>query len=192
MLVGQLAYLLFDLNIIISETLNLLVRYRQFSAGEKHLRRYSGEDAIAGAFEELPALLVILIGISLFSVSFAHATTTRDDFYEYQELQEDCLDFAGMVRGSETLCGKNSQGTFDSSRLSNETGQAFIEEFNSTLMGFEYRVSVQVIGNGSSVLLQSSEIPELSDTATFHTCANVDVNGRIEAARISVSIWRSG
>ena len=142
------------------------------------------------AMEELPALLVVLIAISLFSVSFAHATTSWADDREYLDLQEDCRTFAGMVRSSETFCGDYDTGYFDISRIQNTSWPALLNEFNSTLLGFHYRVSIQPIGENNSITFQTSEILDISNVATYHTCANILENGTVTGARLTVSIWR--
>ena len=58
---------------------------------------------IMDAFEELPALLVVLIAVSLFSVSVAHATMSWDNHEEYEALNDNCQTFAVMVRASNLL-----------------------------------------------------------------------------------------
>ena len=154
------------------------------------MRGNNRDEAIAGAVEELPALMVVLIAISLFSVSFAQATTSWSDNRDYIELQEDCRTFAGMMRSSDALCGNCDAGVFDISNIQNATGPVLFNEFNSTFLGFEYRVSVQSIDGNSSVTFQTSEILDISNVATYHTCVNILDNEKITGARMIVSIWR--
>ena len=149
------------------------------------------EEAISGAFEELPALLVVLIAISLFSVSFASATSSWADDREYLDLQGDCRTFAGMVRSSEILSGDCDAGLFDIFRIQNVSESAFLNEFNSTILGFDYRVSIQPIESNDSIKFQTSEILEMSNVATYHTCVSVLENGKVTGARLIVSIWRA-
>ncbi len=148
------------------------------------------EEAIAGAFEELPALLVVLIAISLFSVSFAYATTSWAEDREYLGLQEDCRTFSSMVRSSTTFCGDCDAGLFDLSRVQNITNYSIQNEFNSTILDFDYRVSIQPIEGNSSITFQTSEILDMANVATYHTCVNVLDSGNITSARLIVSIWR--
>ncbi|MDO9537676.1 MAG: hypothetical protein Q7J68_05110 [Thermoplasmata archaeon] len=153
-----------------------------------------GNDAIAGAFEELPSLLVVLVAISLFSVSVAHASISWNENSDYLALQEDCIVFAGMVRNSKVLGMDGQPGTYDSKVLLNLSEESFFEEFNSTLLGFGYRVVINCIdSDGQSNLnltIQSSEIAQATDFATAHTCVNVDMGGKMAAARVAVTIWR--
>ena len=141
------------------------------------------------AFEELPALMVVLIAISLFSVSMAHATMSWDDNQEYIALQEDCQTFAGMVRSSDTLCGENAAGIYNLARIQNITNETFLEEFNSTLLGFEYRIIIQPIDNQTAIAFQSAEMVDILQMATVHTCVNLVENGRMTGARLIVNIW---
>jgi len=149
---------------------------------------------VAGAFEELPSIMVVLVAVSLFCVSVAHASSARSEARDYEALGEDCLAFAGMVRDSEALCGDGC-GILNLCRLQNVSEEDFLGEFNSTALGFGYRVSVQCldIGTGNVTLervFSTGERPEGSDTATFSTCAGLDCGGRTGAARLSVSVWR--
>jgi hypothetical protein len=158
-------------------------------------RRISQNDAIAGAFEELPVLLVVLVAISLFSVSVAHAAASWGKSDDYINLQDDCQTFAGMVRASDTLCAEGKTGIFDIGKLQNLSYGDFLEEFNSTLLGFGYRVTIQCIETetGNVTLnreIQTSEMPQSLELASFHTCVNVDNAGSTGAARITVTIWR--
>jgi hypothetical protein len=157
--------------------------------------RINQNDAIAGAFEELPTLLVVLVAISLFSVSVAHAAASWGESDDYISLQEDCQIFAGMVRASDTLCAEGRTGVYDIGKLQNISQDDFLEEFNSTLLGFGYRVTIQCIdpetGNvTSNGEIQTSEMPQNLELASFHTCVNVDNAGSTGAARITVTIWR--
>lgn len=144
------------------------------------------------AFEELPALMVVLIAISLFSVSVAHATMSWDDNQEYVALQEDCQTFAGMVRSSDILCGENPAGIYNLASIQNISNEAVLEEFNSTLLGFEYRITIQPIDNQTAISFQSAEMPDILQVATVHTCVNIVESGRMTAARLIVSIWEAG
>ena len=141
------------------------------------------------AFEELPAIMVVLIAISLFSVSVAHATMSWDDNQDYLTLQENCQTFVGMVRNSDILCGENPAGVYDFASIQNISSETFLKEFNSTLLGFEYRISIQPIDNQTAITFQSSEIIDIMQVATVHTCVNIVESGRITAARLIVSIW---
>ncbi len=151
---------------------------------------------IAGAFEELPTLMVVLVAVSLFSVSVAHAASSWNGTEDYSGLQEDCLTFSGMVRASETLCDDGKPGTFSYNKLQNLSGEEFLKEFNATSLGIGYRVVVQCMDTGTGNIalnwtVQSADIPKGVDLATFGSCVGVNNNGRIGAARLTVTIWRA-
>lgn len=159
------------------------------------MRRSLNDAGVAGAFEELPALLVVLVAVSLFTVSVAHAVSSGDDARDRARLQDDCLAFASMVRCSEVLGGSGCSGEFDMARLANASAVDFAEEFNSTMLGFGYRVVVNCVdletGNTTlTVELGAAAIPDGGNVATSHTCVNVLDAGTVGAARVSVSIWR--
>jgi hypothetical protein len=168
--------------------------HQRFIAEERVVGKLN-DSGVAGAFEELPVLLVVLVAVSLFSVSVAHTATSWSQNNSYNELQEDCLTLARMVRNSEALCVEGDPGTFDISKLQNITGDDFIEEFNPSMLGLGYRIGIQCIdtesGNlTSAFFLCSSEPPSGIDTAAFSSCINTDTNGHIGAARLSVMVWR--
>jgi hypothetical protein len=151
------------------------------------------DDAVAGAFEELPALMVVLVAISLFSVSVAHAVNAWSEGAESARLGEDCLAFASMVRSSETLAGPGG-GDIELSRLMNATSESFMEEFDPESLGFGYRVTVNCLdletGNSTwTVVLGTGEMPDGASLATVHTCANVLDGEAVGASRIAVTIW---
>ena len=161
----------------------------------KQVRKTLSDEAVAGAFEELPVLLVVLVAVSLFSVSVAHSAASWGAEDDYSNLQEDCQAFSEMVRSSRTLCLEGRSGIYDYSRLQNMSQSNFFEEFNSTLLGFEYRVIVQCLDTGAgnisqNVTIRTSEMPKGAPLATFSTCVSVDFDGRMGAARLTATIWR--
>jgi len=152
---------------------------------------------IAGAFEELPVLLVVLVAVSLFSVSVANYASSWNDSDEYTALQEDCLAFAAMVKNSRTLCEPDHGGIFSFGNLENFTAEKFLDEFNATSLGIGYCVTVQCLDaqTGEITLnrtVQTADLPTDRDRASFNSCVSVDNNGYRGAARLSVTVWRDG
>lgn len=153
-------------------------------------------DAVSGAFEELPTLLVVLVAISLFSVSVAHAAASWGESEDYSRLQGDCATFTELVRGSETLCIEGKSGIYSFGSVQNFSGDSFFEEFNTSTLNFEYRIFIQCVDSGTGNLslnleIKSSEIADASETACCHTCVNVDRDGVMLAARVTVTIWKA-
>jgi hypothetical protein len=102
-------------------------------------------EGVAGAFEELPALLVVLVGISLFTVSAAHSFSEWSGDQNYASLQEDCQTFAAMVKSSDLLCSERKSGCFDMAMLENCSEQEFLSMFNSSALGFDYQMTIQCL-----------------------------------------------
>lgn len=153
-------------------------------------------DAVAGVFEELPALLVVLVGISLFMVSAAHSFSEWGGDQDYASLQEDCQTFTAMVKSSDLLCSEGKSGCFDMAMLENCSEQEFLSTFNSSVLEFEYQVTIQClnISTGLSTFtlsVNSSDMRDALEIATFSTCVSVYNKNKMEAARLSVSIWRA-
>ena len=139
-------------------------------------------------------MLVVLVAVSLFSVSLAHATASRADSADYAALLEDCQAFTRLVTVSDTISSQR-HGTYDYGKLANLSASDFLEEFNSTLLGFGYRVTIQCIDLGTgnvslAVEVLTSEPPGGANMAACHSCVNVDDGNRIGAARLTVTIWR--
>ena len=153
-------------------------------------------DAVTGVFEELPALLVVLVGISLFTVSATHSFSEWGGDQEYASLQETCQIFAGMVKTSALLCLEGRSGCFDMAMLENCSEREFLSTFNSSILEFEYQVTIQCLNMSTglsafTLSVNSSDIGVASEIATFSTCTSVYSGNRAGAARLSVSIWRT-
>lgn len=151
--------------------------------------RKDREEGMIGVFEELPALLVVLVAISLFAVSVAHSYSAWGESRDFLQLQEDCQTFAGMVRGSDTLCVQGKDGCYDLARLEELSEDTFRDEFDPVSLDFEYLVSIQYQAI-DAVTVQSAEMTPGRGVASFSTCVNVEDNGVMSAARLTVSIWR--
>lgn len=154
------------------------------------------DSGIAGAFEELPVLLVVLVAVSLFSVSVAHAAATWGESDGTAQLQDESDAFSEMVRASDTLCIGGSEGVYDFNSLQIFSEADILDEFNSSVLGFDYRISIQCIDPSSGnitlgVEVQTSPLPSGGPVACTHTCVNVDKGGSVGAARVTVTVWRS-
>ena len=94
-----------------------------------------------------------------------------------------------MVRASDILCGECFDGTYDWFRIQNISYQDISSEFNSSNLGFEYKIIIHPIENFLPVSFMSSDVTDYVDTVAFETCVNLDIQGRISAANLTVIIW---
>jgi hypothetical protein len=153
-------------------------------------------EGVSGAFEELPALFVVLVGISLFAVTVAHAYSSQAGEQDFTALQEDCLAFSRMVRSSDLLCNGEAAGNLDLTVLKNLSGDCVLEEFDPLALGFEYSLAVSRLdtttGGIAPVFNFSSVVVENAlQTASFASPVNLNEFGSVGAGVLTVSVWRS-
>ncbi|MDD4307753.1 MAG: hypothetical protein PHU53_02970, partial [Thermoplasmata archaeon] len=130
------------------------------------------------------------------SVSVAHAAASWGESEDYSRLQGDCTTFTELVRGSDTLCVEGKDGIYSFGSLQNFSSDSFFKEFNASKFNFGYRIFIQCVDPGTGNLslrleINSSEMPDATETACCHTCVNVDRDGAMMAARVTITVWQA-
>ena len=106
------------------------------------MKRWGGQ-GVEGFSEELPALLVVLVAISLFVASAAQAYATYGSRQAALRERERVESFATMICADEELAWSGRLGMFHIASLSDSNASASFESrYNSTIIGFSYIVTI--------------------------------------------------
>jgi hypothetical protein len=98
---------------------------------------------VGGFTEELPALLVVLVALSLFIASAAQAQASWSSRQSALRSRERVEAFAGLVLADETMLWHGRLGMFDSARLEDANASLdFLAAHRASVVGFDYRVTV--------------------------------------------------
>jgi hypothetical protein len=153
--------------------------------------RGGGEESL----EEVPALLVVVLGLSIFILSIAQAYVAYAVQAEQMRGQELVRQFATSINSYEEITWDWRPGVFDSVKLATLPDEAVLREFNPESLGFQYQITVVDVSSYScesrdTYRLNSSQMPLGDDVYTTVWPAIVRHNAEeYHAAQLIVSMW---
>ncbi len=125
------------------------------------------KDAVAGFFEDIPALMVVVIGVTIFFASMINAfmnysvTQFEDDPQEGQKLLEAIISYSGLTKDG------YKDGTFDRGKLRNLT----IEDLERDIFTeFEYEIYVEDVSDypdRENYTFNTSKVPGVHENVEF-------------------------
>ncbi len=144
----------------------------------------------AGGFtEELPALLVVLVALSLFIASAAQARASYMSRRSAIADRERVESFASMVCADETLTWQGRLGMFDAACLADANASSGFQDRHPSV-GFEYRVTVADDSGTARWSCNSSEPPLSGDKIRVsRPCNVVEPDGFVRTGIVYVEGW---
>ncbi len=151
----------------------------------------SREDGIAGFYVDLPALLTIMIGLSIFTVSIYSAHASYLERRQQGEMSRRLDNFVKELRNFQYVA--NSPGVFAADRLSNLNTSMIKETYPPDTLRFHYRIEIEDNSGyqkDHSVSFATSETPTIRDVYAKSTSIMItEGSGRAHLARLTVYIW---
>ncbi len=150
------------------------------------------EKGIAGFFEDLPTLLIVLVATTLFLSTMLNTVMTYRDYKETQYIREDLNQFIEEIRNWNYLV-LEERGQFAGDRVSSLDADRMKKEFNTTALGYNYRVFIEDRSDYPRQFdktIHTEEIPdevEIYSRSSFVTV--VDERGNEHLCEMVVSIW---
>jgi len=159
------------------------------------------KDAVAGFFEDIPALMVVVIGVTIFMASMINAFMNysvrqyEDDPQEGQKLLEVIIAYPGLIKDG------YKDGTFDRGKLRNLT----IEDLEKDIFtDFNYEIFIEDVSDypdKENFTFNTSNVPGLDEDVEFRIRVIYPVNiytsiephqrqTCIHGAVLRVTLWR--
>jgi len=155
----------------------------------KKLRSYG----IAGLFEDLPALIIVLVAIGLFTYSAASGYSNHLETKGSERLVNNLSEFKNSLRNYEKI--SVSDGTFNESLLSDLTVEELIADYDPRTMGFEYHIGIVDLSRypGSSSndrIFSSDSIPTNKNIFSMMTPILIKAGPKeLHHSIMTISIW---
>ncbi len=146
--------------------------------------------------EEVPALLVIVLGLSIFILSIAQAHVAYAVQAGNVRNQELSWQFTNAIAAYEELTWDDKNGVFDSVKVCTLPDSTLLREFDPDVLGFEYRISIMDVSgypleHRYSYQVGSGQVPVSGDVFTTVRPAVIrHSGGEYHAAHLVVSIWK--
>jgi len=149
---------------------------------------------VGGFTEELPALLVVLVAISLFIASAAQAYASYGSRQAAVRDRERVESFAGQLCSDGEMEWQGRLAVFDAASLSDANASAaFQSRYNASRMGFEYAVTISDLsGNGSWVFSSGSGYVAGAKVRISRACNLAEPDGFVRPALLTIEAWGVG
>lgn len=149
-------------------------------------------EGIGGFFEDLPALMIVLIATSIFIVSMISTVMTYQKYTEKVYLQNNLDRFVNEMRNFGFLTLDEIEGRFYGERVNTLNEKNITDNFPSLTRNFNFSV---IIDDRSSYKIKYethvNEIPK--DTEVFSESTSitiVDSMGNEHLGKMIISIWK--
>lgn len=152
------------------------------------------EEGIAGFFEDIPVLIVVTIATGIFLYSLVHAYVLYLDQFEEQRMHENAREFCGSIRSYDGLTYGSEEGIFLGDKLNSLTDEALQEDFNETVLGYDYQISIidtsdYPISVNFTKSFRTSMPPVKGNKYSITTSILIKVDETYHAAQLIVTIW---
>ena len=150
---------------------------------------------VAGFFEDIPVLILVTLGISMFLFSSAHAFTNYLQHQSQQDLQDDAVRFAHSLRSYDRLIEDKTPGVFSQERIERLNTSQLTKGFPPDHLAFEYQVTILEMREKpedglASYTWLTSPIPKGKDRAIVQSYVLIEDASGAHPARLSVLVWR--
>lgn len=146
--------------------------------------------AVAGFFSDIPALLAILIALSIFSVSVFNAQQNFEKQKSSEDMKEKADDFLDVVLTSQFTKNK---GRFQADKLVNLNVSSVQKFYPPNSLGFQYNLTIEdnsQYEHSYSCSFQTSSKPALGDIYSASSPINIEEeNGNSHIGTVTVFIW---
>lgn len=137
-----------------------------------------GEEGIAGPFEDIPVLIVVVIATAIFLFSLVNAYVNYIDTIENQRMREDALSLSNSLRSFEGLQKGAEEGIFDGEKLLLFSTEKLNRDYNESKLGYHFRMSV----------LDTSDYPNANNYTRSFGDQNPPVGGNKYSVTTSILI----
>ncbi|MEM3493857.1 MAG: hypothetical protein QXD15_05845, partial [Thermoplasmata archaeon] len=150
---------------------------------------------IAGFYEEIPAMILIIAGITVFLISVIHVVSLYLTTVSVENLQEECYSLSRLVRSYEKIMYNGTysmnpvSGVFDIEKINNLTNETVLKELHSTR---KYRITIEDLENTSLKWSFGTEMPSPRPSVCAVETAPVvlkDKHDVFHIGRLTVEMW---
>ncbi len=149
------------------------------------------DKGVAGFYVDIPALLAIIVGISIFTFTIYSAHISYEERRETSEMYDELDSFMKQFRRDEYLC--SDTGEFEGDKI-NLLNLSLLEElYPRDELGFHYKITFQDnsgYDNDYTTSFQTTNIPRDKSVYTKRSSVViVEENSIKHLSELRISIW---
>lgn len=151
----------------------------------------SDDRGIAGFFVDIPALLAIIIGISIFTLSVYNAQLSYIERRNDDLMVDKLDDFMRNFRNYEFI--SESSGTFSAENIASLNLSILTSRYSPDSLGFHYKISIEDhsgYDEDHSTVFQTERLPKNKDVYSKTSSVLISCPmGRKHLAELQIQIW---
>jgi hypothetical protein len=136
------------------------------------------EEAVAGPFEDIPVLIVVMIATSIFLFSMVHGYVNYLDNVEDQRMRDNAYSLSNSIRSYEELLDGSKEGVFLGEKVLSLTTETLNNDYKEAELGYRFRIAI----------LDTSDYPNAHDYSRSYGDSNPPANGNIYSITTSILI----
>jgi hypothetical protein len=153
-----------------------------------------GEEGIAGPFEDIPVLLVVIIATAIFLFSLVHAYVNYIENIENQRMRENAQSLCNSLRSYEVILDGSSDGVYDGEKMQTFSDEKLNVDYNESKLGFHFRMSIVDTSDYPNANYYTRSFGDLNppvegDKYTVTTSILIRVDSEYHAAQLIVTVW---
>ncbi len=153
-----------------------------------------GEEAIAGFFEDIPVLIVVVIATGIFLYSLVNGYVMYLNQLEHQRMNENAQELCGSIRNYDGLTDGKRDGVFLGDKLLILDMVTLEEDYDPDRLGYGYQISIIDTSNypNSANFTKSfaTSTPPISGSKySITTSVLISIDDNNHAAQLIVTIW---
>ena len=152
------------------------------------------DDGVAGFFEDIPTLIVVIIGFGIFLLSMVNAFVAYQAQQNTFRMHQENVEFAQAIRAYDKLTYNDQEGVFLGDKVLAISNGTMEQDFNSTALGYDYRIMINDVSdypdsNTYKKTVQTSSPPSRTSKFTVNSPVVIKVGEYYHAAQLIVTIW---
>jgi len=158
-----------------------------------HLFRQN--EGVAGFFEDIPALIVVIIGFGIFLLSMVNAFVAYQAQQNSFRMHQENVEFSQAIRSYDKLTYNNMEGVFQGEKILNTSTWGKIKnDFHPVALGYDYRIIINDVSDYPDKFLfkknfQTSPPPSRTSKYTVTSSVVINVGEFYHPAQLIVTIW---
>ena len=154
----------------------------------------SSRKGVGGFFEDIPVLIIVTVGISVFLITSMHALSVYLTNDQHMNFRDDVDQFVQNLRTYTHLSDREGGGTFSLDKVKDLSSERLIADFPPAKVGFHYQLSLEVIDRSEEQLNRSfswatGNIDSKADHVIVRSYLLVREGDLLHASKLSLLAW---
>ncbi|MCX8173497.1 MAG: hypothetical protein N3F63_02650 [Thermoplasmata archaeon] len=150
---------------------------------------------VAGFYEEIPALILIIAGVTVFLISVVHVVSLYLSTVNQENIQDECYSLSRIVRSYDKIMYNGTysmnpvSGVFDIDKIRNLTNATVLKDLHSTK---KFKITIEDLENTTAKWTFGTEIPTPRPSVYAVETTSIvlkDKHDVFHVGRLTVEMW---